>query len=1447
MIKCYLRKTKMLLAVFLLAPLLALAQCPPGSFALTTQEQINLFAIAYPDCTEVAGALLIGGDNPTDISDLTPLSNLSVINGQLQVSNTSLTSLAGLGNVTTVAGNIVIRQNASLTSTGGLNSLTNIGGSMEISQNPVLVNLNGLTGITGLNGSLLVQINASLQNITGLSGLTSVGGSFHISRNGALQNVNGLNSLISIGGNFLIDENVALTNVDGLNGLTQIGQTLQVSKNTMLTNLDGLSNMTSLGAGLTILDNSALTDISGLGAIDPTAIISLSIANNAQLAVCNLPNICEYLAGSGNRIITGNAAECVDEAAIVATCTPAPECPPGDVTIASQEDMDQFAVDYPNCTQINGNLKLTGGVSDVSALSNIVTITGGFSIEYSALTNIDGLSNLNSIGLDIFLYRCSSLTNVDGLSGLNSIGTEILILECHGLTNLNGLSNLTSMNGYLGIDYNQSLTDISGLQSINPAGIDTLAVTNNPLLTLCNLPNFCEYLTGSGARTIIGNAGDCLNEAAVATACTPAPACPPSHVVLYTQAEVDQFAIDYPNCTELPGNLRLFNGDINDLGAFSNITKITGHLTLQDLTVSNLSGFNNLTVLGADLIVDNCDMLVNIDDLSNITSIAARVEFANNNALQNIDALTGITAVGQNLIVRNNPNLTSLDGLTNVASISSSLTLNNNDGLTNLDGLQSLVSIGGGILIEGNDTLTNIDALEGVTSIGTNLTVRGNASLPNVNGLASLATMGGILTIENNIVLADISGLESINPAGITNLKIVNNPQLSVCNLPNFCEHLNDSGNREISGNTGECVNEAAVVAACTPAPDCPPGNLWALSQAELDQFAIDYPNCTQINGSIYTQDLTDLTPLQNIVSITGTLELLWNPDLTSLSGLENLQSVGGGLAIYQNASLTSLEGLNNLTSVGGNVQIGAGPLESLSGLSGLSTVGGSFSVFNQPILTDLEGLENLSSVGSAVYITGNQALVNVDALSNLTSMAGLLSIENNAALTDISGLQSIDVSTMTYLRIVDNPALAVCDLPNFCTYLVNPTGTHARAISGNLAECVNEAAVVNACSQVGEFQTQLVSSRCGGSVALIGDTIKANPVVGATGYRFKVTDLTSEEVQILDRTVANFKLTQLPVFNYSRTYSVQIELAMNGNWVGYYGPACTISSPYIESDGQGQIFASYCGQRLATVSTLISTTSLPNAGTYRFRVTDLTNSDGPHAVQILDRGLQWFSLTMLERYNYGSAYQIEVAVRTTTGSFTPYGPPCTVYTPAVPELNGCGSIIPTATTMVSTASLLGVTTYRFEVTNTQTLETQNIDRPLQWFRMNMIENLEPSTDYMVRVAVMTTGEFSPFSNGCIITSPGAAREDVKQSAVAFDAVAYPNPFADTFGISLSTSDEADVTIKTYDMTGRMLENKTVPATEMETVQIGERFPAGVYNVVITQGDRASTLRVIKR
>jgi len=117
-------------------------------------------------------------------------------------------------------------------------------------------------------------------------------------------------------------------------------------------------------------------------------------------------------------------------------------------------------------------------------------------------------------------------------------------------------------------------------------------------------------------------------------------------------------------------------------------------------------------------------------------------------------------------------------------------------------------------------------------------------------------------------------------------------------------------------------------------------------------------------------------------------------------------------------------------------------------------------------------------------------------------------------------------------------------------------------------------------------------------------------------------------------------------------------------------------------------------------------------------------------------------------------------------------------------------------------------------------------------------------------------------TNGCSVSSAlksssvltriacPTAREEVVLEEVAktpFSVKAYPNPYTETFNLSLSTSSEDKVSVVVYDMTGRLIERRDVRPSDMVEQQIGDRYPSGVYNVVVTQGEEVKTLRVIKR
>lgn len=302
-------KTK-LYSLFFLAffPFLEInGQCPPGDVQLLSQDHVNYFVNAFPNCTHITGNLIFGADinggGTNDINDITGFENLLKIDGFLGVFYTNLISLNGLNN---------------------LNEL----GSLNIVANNQLTNINELINLTELsNGQLQIAWNYSLQSLQGLNNIQSINGRLYLGNdNNSLTSLAGLNNLTHIGGGVFIN-GTHLTSLDGLNNLTSVDEWMTIYHNNQLASIEALQNLVFVGGRIAIGVNPQLTSLNGLQNVDPESFggeeNGLSIKDNDNLSTCNLPNICEYLSFDSAqypREITGNTGNCTNEQTVLAAC-----------------------------------------------------------------------------------------------------------------------------------------------------------------------------------------------------------------------------------------------------------------------------------------------------------------------------------------------------------------------------------------------------------------------------------------------------------------------------------------------------------------------------------------------------------------------------------------------------------------------------------------------------------------------------------------------------------------------------------------------------------------------------------------------------------------------------------------------------------------------------------------------------------------------------------------------------------------------------------------------------------------------------------------------------------------------------------------------------------------------------------------------------------------------
>ena len=481
---------------------------------------------------------------------------------------------------------------------------------------------------------------------------------------------------------------------------------------------------------------------------------------------------------------------------------------------------------------------------------------------------------------------------------------------------------------------------------------------------------------------------------------------------------------------------------------------------------------------------------------------------------------------------------------------------------------------------------------------------------------------------------------------------------------------------------------------------------------------------------------------------------------------------------------------------------------------------------------------------------------------ANLSDIYGLKFEQNSSPLTQIY-IDNIYFSNECYTYYADNdtdgfgdPANSISACEPTPGYVLNNTDCNdqVQAIHPGAPEVAYNGLDDNCDGTIDEgsrIYSQVLAAQCGTTLTSIGSLVAAVSYgAPVNGYRFRVVNQATDEVQTIDRTNANFSLTMLPNYDYATTYSVEVMLRRNGLWLNYYGTPCLISSPAVlDPGGATTVSPSQCGIELATISTLVATTSLPGVSQYRFRVTNL-NDNGEYAQQIIERSYNWFAFTMLTRYNYGTEYRIEVGIKTANGTWSGYGAPCNVSTPQVPTLTNCGATVSSSNTLIPTKSLNRVQAYRFQITNMTTFEEVTVDRTLSRFKFSDVPNFVPGDVYTVRVAVQTSGYWSAFGESCDITTVAASRNmfaDEAPQAEAFHAVAYPNPYNESFAFDMDSFNSEKVQVRVYDMLGKMVENREFAVDMIETQQFGERYPSGVYNVVLTQGTNVKTLRVIKR
>lgn len=423
---------------------------------------------------------------------------------------------------------------------------------------------------------------------------------------------------------------------------------------------------------------------------------------------------------------------------------------------------------------------------------------------------------------------------------------------------------------------------------------------------------------------------------------------------------------------------------------------------------------------------------------------------------------------------------------------------------------------------------------------------------------------------------------------------------------------------------------------------------------------------------SIFTSSITSIEGIEDFTSLTY-LDIhnnfLTQIDVNSLSNLVYLD------CSYNQLNTVNINGLQDLAYL--NCSVSGVTNLSLSNLPSLSEL---YCSNNQLTQLNLTGLIDLFYADC----TGNQlTALNIDGLTNLEVLNCAV---NNLSTLDISSLTSLYALSCGFNQLT---SLDASGLPNlhqlycFENQLINldlrdcPTINVIYSYANPDLTCIlvdNVEVAITTISTVKDSFTQfstncnfvlgpasIIPSQCGATLTKLNENVYANLIENAQAYRFKITDVANNTVQIIDRPLRVFQLTYTTNYAYGKTYKIEVTPKINGVWLAY-GMACEVTTPAITT----QIQDTQCGSTFADLNSTLYANLVPYALGYRFRITSIASGQ----VYTIDRPIRSFLLSSVPNIQHGESYTIEVAVKNTNGLYLNYGPSCTITTGTAAKAN---------------------------------------------------------------------------------------------------------------------------------------------------------------------------------
>lgn len=369
----------------------------------------------------------------------------------------------------------------------------------------------------------------------------------------------------------------------------------------------------------------------------------------------------------------------------------------GQVYLDNQQQVNDFGANH--YTTIDGDIEISGPVTDLTPLLGIKVINNGLVITRTSITNFSGLDSLEEIGAvfpnDFWVEGNSNLINFHGLSKLRESRGDVQFDNNNSLINLDGLdSYFAASAGMLRIGECAKLQNLNGLKRLSFVG-DNLYIIDNPVLTdITGLSNVSQVY---GTLYVVNNASLTNLNGLEAIQTLPSGVDIRENPVLRDISGLRNLSVIGGDDGYGIGSITVVNNPaLTDISAFGKVTSVDYVTISNNNQLKNLQGLKSLQTITQQLDIEGNAILSDLSGLEKVAS-ASRIQIVNNPLLASIIGLTGLTKISGNpysLSISGNNVLVSLSGLENLAHADGSIDINSNPKLTEFCGLKNLFTKG---------------------------------------------------------------------------------------------------------------------------------------------------------------------------------------------------------------------------------------------------------------------------------------------------------------------------------------------------------------------------------------------------------------------------------------------------------------------------------------------------------------------------------------------------------------------------------------------------------------------------------------------------------------------------------------------------------------------------------------------------------------------------------